>query len=407
VFVYNGTYVENVVVDKSINLIGEDRNTTIIDGNVIDESSIYINADGVNFSEFTVQNGDSYAIEVFGNNNSILGNIIINNGGGIYIWGGGWVTGYNITIIDNIIKGNYGGGICYNGSSNNNTLSQNIIDSNSYSGVVLTYMAHFNTITENIILNHSKSGIYIDSNHNIVAHNVISNNTCGIRVYNNSNVIFENLISFSEIGIKIFRWQYKLTDNYIYHNNFIDNDQQAYDDGINTWDNGYPSGGNYWDDYTGNDSNGDGIGDTPYLIPGGNNEDRYPLMKPWNFSNKPPYPPDIIGPKYGRVGINYNYTVPGFDPDGNHLLRYVVDWGEGIITICYGPVPSGTEIDFHYSWNKTGFYTIRARVDDIYGAKSNWTTMKVSIPKDHKICCQEQLEMFPLLNQLIMRIMER
>ena len=62
----------------------------------------------------------------------------------------------------------------------------------------------------------------------------------------------------------------------------------------NTWHNGYPSGGNYWDDYTGVDNfkgpnqilpGSDGIGDTPYAIPFGN-EDRYPLMKPWPNSYK-------------------------------------------------------------------------------------------------------------------------
>jgi parallel beta-helix repeat protein len=70
-------------------------------------------------------------------------------------------------------------------------------------------------------------------------------------------------------------------DNTFYHNNFIHNAYQAFDaSGENTWDNGYPCGGNYWNDYTGVDANEDGIGDTPYAI----NEssfDCYPLIHPY------------------------------------------------------------------------------------------------------------------------------
>jgi hypothetical protein len=46
---------------------------------------------------------------------------------------------------------------------------------------------------------------------------------------------------------------------------------------VNSWDAGYPFGGNYWSDYDGGDSDGDGIGDTPYYIDEGN-VDHYPLM---------------------------------------------------------------------------------------------------------------------------------
>jgi hypothetical protein len=66
--------------------------------------------------------------------------------------------------------------------------------------------------------------------------------------------------------------------NKILHNSFIDNVHQAVDNATgNFWDDGYPSGGNYWSDYNGTDSNHDGIGDTPYVIDA-NNTDNYPLM---------------------------------------------------------------------------------------------------------------------------------
>ena len=66
----------------------------------------------------------------------------------------------------------------------------------------------------------------------------------------------------------------------VYHNNFLKNRVQAFDQtGQNTWDNGYPSGGNFWSDYTGTDPDNDGIGDTPYTF--NYNQDRFPLMTPF------------------------------------------------------------------------------------------------------------------------------
>jgi hypothetical protein len=85
-------------------------------------------------------------------------------------------------------------------------------------------------------------------------------------------------------------------ENSVYHNNFVDNVYQGYDYRVNQWDDGYPSGGNYWGDYTGideksgpnqNQPGSDGIGDTPYIIPGGTNSDQYPLMSPWGKPKGP------------------------------------------------------------------------------------------------------------------------
>jgi parallel beta-helix repeat protein len=92
------------------------------------------------------------------------------------------------------------------------------------------------------------------------------------------NVFRHNLIYDNYNGIYILQ----ASNNSIYLNNFLNNTHHYNLTGLievsNTWDNGYPSGGNYWDDYIGIDVNADGIGDTPYVIHGDGNQDRYPLV---------------------------------------------------------------------------------------------------------------------------------
>ena len=110
----------------------------------------------------------------------------------------------------------------------------------------------------------------------------IYQNEVGIKIVNSSNVtVKECNLSANECGI----WT-NAFNNLFFHNNFIGNEIQAWDEGSNSWDNGKE--GNYWDDYDGSDTNGDGIGDTPYDIPGGENKDRYPLMNPVGIDTMPP-----------------------------------------------------------------------------------------------------------------------
>jgi len=256
VFVYDDSspYYENVIVDKSINLIGENRYTTVIDGGGSGDV-VYVPDDGVNISGFTITNGSSgnAGISISGNHNTIKDNRLLeNNYDGIRIHG----------RFDNIIE--------------------NEISNNSHNAIALGLDAEDNTIVDNTIANNGGFGILIWSGRNVIENNVISNNLAyGIYLhYSDRNVIENNIISSNfEYGIYID--SPSVNNNSIYHNNFVNHTENAYDTSSNTWDNGYPSGGNYWDDYNGVDNDGDGIGDTPYTIPGGDNQDRYPLMRPY------------------------------------------------------------------------------------------------------------------------------
>jgi parallel beta-helix repeat protein len=128
--------------------------------------------------------------------------------------------------------------------------------------------------------------IYVDFSHyNTISYNTIVNQIeqleCGAitLAWGHNNIVKGNTLAENEIGIRVNRGQYNSS---IYHNNFINNTQQAgCEPGSNVaFDMGYPVGGNYWSDYTEEDLNGDGIGDTAYTIDS-NSEDNYPLMNPW------------------------------------------------------------------------------------------------------------------------------
>jgi parallel beta-helix repeat protein len=130
---------------------------------------------------------------------------------------------------------------------------------NNFQGIILQQSVEQTTIQENKISDSGWNGIILKPG-------------CG------GNHVFQNTITnsfYAGLGST------DSSNNYIYHNTFKSNRHQAYDDGTNIWDDGYPSGGNYWSDYTGSDDDGDGIGDIPYEIPDGINSDRYPLMSPY------------------------------------------------------------------------------------------------------------------------------
>ena len=133
-----------------------------------------------------------------------------------------------------------------------------------------------------------------------IENNNISSAGWGIFLYNSdNNTITQNIVSSSNYGIQL----YNCSNNIIYYNNF-NNTENGKDDGENSWYNSALNKGNYWSDYNGSDENGDGVGDTPYEIPDGDNVDEYPLMMPYNGSIR-------IKEYYVDEGLLYTMLIVG------------------------------------------------------------------------------------------------
>jgi len=280
------------------------------------------------------------------NYNSIVGNNLINNGLGVYLSDssnnsivgnvfandGLLVTdSYGNIVVDNLVNGKPlvylegASGVAVGDAGQvilvncSHIRVENLNLSNTYIGVHLLRTTD-TIIARNNIKANKEYGIWLyESSNNSVNRNNITNNGLGIRLYlssncnnisrnniiaNNGNGIFlgfssnNNIIGNNIINNDFGIYLYKSSNNSLYYNNLINNSRQIYDESfdnpyaspsINVWDNGYPSGGNYWSDYNGvdhhsgpyqNETGSDGIGDTPYVI-NENNADRYPLMNPY------------------------------------------------------------------------------------------------------------------------------
>ena len=156
-------------------------------------------------------------------------------------------------------------------------------------GIRLYYSPNGNNVSENNVVN-NVVGIHISlsSDNNTISQNNVTGNSRGVEFWDSSdNTVSENVISNNGVGAYIS----EASSNKFYHNNFMGNIPQVYfsTSGFgNIWDDGYPSGGNYWSDYNGTDANHDGIGDTSYTIDG-NNTDHYPLMVPYVIPEFPSF----------------------------------------------------------------------------------------------------------------------
>ena len=262
-FSSNNSISENLICFNRLNGISlVSSQDTIVSSNFISENK-----------QFGVGLWDS-------KDNTITHNAAVSNNGddGIYIYN----SERNIVMGNPIYFNGYDGISLY--SSLHNTISNNMISNNKMPGILLSNSSD-NIIRENTISNNDIEGLYLtNSRNNTIFNNGLFNNLRGFYLYNsNSNLIIANFVD------RMARIE-QSNNNVIYHNIFMKNSSSTLEviNSQNTWNDSYPSGGNFWDSYTGLDEKrgsnqdqygSDGIGDSPQIIDY-NNRDQYPLMCP-------------------------------------------------------------------------------------------------------------------------------
>jgi len=442
IYVYPGKYHGRILLDNKIDIVGSDRDSTIIYGYSFDYI-LKILEDQITIKGFTFMEADR-GIRIVNANGCIiednaflkiyqtkevetwkdgaivllntLSTVISNN----YIFNTNNVNDNgikiekctNCTIENNSIV--YSGDGIYIYRSNNIHIHNNTIDGYRKFcswGIRTDSNCYDNIFERNTIFSNAVAMVISGGHNNLIKENMIFYNRLrrcthftegtGIYIEGESNSVFmDNLISINLKGIIVLS-----SNNLFYQNNMIKNDLNAKDDASNLWNNSKI--GNYWSDYTGYDNDSNGIGDTPYIIPGnGNNQDNYPVIEPDIPPNTEPGKPDRPkGETNGKVGNSYTYETSVIDPDGGYV-QFGWDWnGDVSLDEWSGIYLSGKTGKATHTWSEKGAYAIRVKARDIFGAESEWSNpLVVKMPKNKatsKSLLLRLLERFPILQKIM------
>lgn len=310
-----------------------------------------------------------------------------------------------LTIADNTIAGGDIGISLTN--TDNGTIATNTF-SNLWEGIYLESSDDI-SVVGNSLSEGLMNGIFLQSNdRSLVTGNDVSNGRYGIYAGDSSgsSISGNSVRSNSQTGVYAYRssdtvitnntiednaWGLILNESTsvtVYHNDFINNSWQTFDNRIasNRWDDGYPSGGNFWSDYTGPDQftgpaqdqpGRDGVGDWGYFVSQGAS-DAYPIVSRHALA----YPPDAlftVSPADGQVSTVFTVDAsPSSDlKTRSEDLRVRWDWEDDGIWDTAWSVDKAA----HHQFSTTGTHQVRLQVRDTDGLVS-LTTKGVTVSGD-------------------------
>lgn len=286
-YVGTGQYFEHLVVNKSLSLVGENRENTIVDGSA-NGTIFYIKADNVSISDFRLQYcgcgcAGYCAVDVENNhqNINVTNDVIVSDGIGIRL---------NATRKALI---------AYNNISRNTDSSMIIADSSEIA------------VNENLIADNMDGIEVLNATLCVFINNNITSSVNAISmVASNKNTITGNIFASNAIyGLYLSQ----SSNNTIINNNFVGNGRHAsLRNSSNLWDDDFE--GNYWSNYTGTDTDNDGIGNSPHAIDA-NNTDNRPLLGRFHS-----YPVS----SENTVNVITNSTINDFEiPQKNAVILHV------------------------------------------------------------------------------------
>ncbi len=371
----------NVVSAKPIRYY-RDCNGATIDG-LPTGQLILANCTAPTIANLTVSGTDFGLGLYFVERASVAGNNATGNGvAGLSLFRTG-----NSTVVGNNFSGNGGSGALYDlsgdvllDSSWNVLVERNNASSSAGDGILVQGTTGA-SIVRNIAIGDGMGVDVLRSSNTRVVGNLVQADQTAINVeYSTDETIVLNEVRGSAAGIMVVAVGAR-----VYHNALVNNTRQGYQSypGL-PWDDGYPSGGNYWSDYTGVDVmsgpnqnfvGSDGIGDTPVTFQYVG-VDRYPLMRPHTPANEPPFAAFAASPTAGMTGTAFTLDASTSWDFEDPTSALQVRWDFQDDGAWDTPWSSAKVVQHVY--DVAGVYRVRLEVNDT-GGLTNETTQTVIV----------------------------